>query len=262
MRTKALLLAVVALILAALACGPPETPALEPGALETAVAQTVQAQLAAGEPTDTPLPGVTETVPPAITDTPTPPVAPDTPIPTPTPTQVHTPTYTPTPTPTATPTETPVPCTIAIAPEFEARLNANPDVLLALGCPAAERQRTWAAEERFEHGRMFWQQDTDMIHILYDDGIFQIEPDQYVEGGPEDTCPEVGDAPAGLFKPVRGFNWQWCNTAGVRDALGWALEGEAGYEAVWQEFEHGHAFRSYAEHIFVFYDDDTWDYIE
>jgi len=43
------------IILAALACGPPaRTPTLEPGVLETAVAETVQAQLATGEPTNTP----------------------------------------------------------------------------------------------------------------------------------------------------------------------------------------------------------------
>ncbi len=256
MRTKTLLMAVVALILAVLACGPLETPTPEPGAVETAVAQTVQAQSATGEPTNTPSPGVIETVPPAVTDTPTPPVIPHTP----TPTQVHTPTHTPTP--TATPTKSTTPCPIAIAPEFEPRLNAHPDVLLALGCPAGERQQTWAAEERFQLGRMFWQQDTGMIHIVYDTGTFQIEPDQYVEGDPEDACPEVGEAPAGLFKPVRGFNWQWCNTAGVQDALGWALEGEAGHDTVWQEFEHGHAFQSLANHIFVFYDDGTWDYVE
>ena len=260
MRTKSLLMAVVALILAALACGPPaRTPTLEPGVLETAVAETVQAQLAAGEPTATPPPSVTETVPPVITDTPTPPVT----LHTPTSTPAHTPTHTPTSTPTATLTETPAPCAIATAPEFEPRLNAKPDILLALGCPTGERQQTWAAEERFQHGRMFWQQDTDMIHILYDDtGTFQMEPDQYVEGDPEDACPEVGDAPAGLFKPVRGFNWQWCNTTGVQDALGWALEGENGYDAVWQEFEHGHVLTSRANHIFVFYEDGTWDYIE
>lgn len=139
MRTKTVLASAVVLILVLLACGLPETPTLEPGAVGTAVAQTVQAELTAGEPADTPPPGVTETIPPAA---------------------------------------------------------------------------------------------------------------------------EVGNAPAGLFKPVRGFNWQWCNTASVRDGLGWALEGEAGYNTLWQEFEHGHAFQSRANHIFVFYDDGTWDYIE
>ncbi len=259
MRAKALLVAVVAFILAALACGPSGAPTLEPGVLETAVAQTVQAQLTTSEPTDQPPPEVTETPLPAITDTPTPSSPP--PV-----THMPTPTVTPsipTDTPTVVQTETPVSCAIDTASEFEPWLNAHPEILLTLGCPAGERQQTWAAEECFQHGRMFWQQDTGMIYILYDGtGTFQIEPDQYVEGDPEDACPEVGDVPAGLSKPVRGFNRQWCSTAGVRDGLGWALEEEAGYDAVWQEFDHGYVLQSRANHVFIFHDDETWDYIE
>ncbi|MFQ6100498.1 MAG: extracellular solute-binding protein [Anaerolineae bacterium] len=154
-----------------------------------------------------------------------------------------------------------VPCSIAIAPEFEERLDAYPDLLLALGCPIGEPLETWAAEEQFQNGRMFWQEDTLQIHIVYDIGTFQIEPDRYVEGDPEDACPDVGEAPEGLIKPVRGFNWHWCNTPGVRDALGWALEREMGYDAVWQELEHGHVLQSRLNDIFIFRDDGTWDYV-
>lgn len=248
-------LVVTILLLVALACGPSGTPTLEPSTLEAAVAQTVEAELTARAPTDTPSPEVTKTPTPVATDTPTP---------SPPSTATHTPTPAATaPAPTATPADTPTSsCPITVALEFAPRLDARPDVLLALGCPAGERKQTWAAEERFQLGRMFWQQDTGEIHITYDDGAFQVEPDQYHEGDPEYACPEAGPPPASLVMPRRGFGWHWCNTAGVRDALGWALEEEMGYDTVWQEFEHGHALQSRLDHIFIFYDDGTWDYIE
>jgi hypothetical protein len=111
---------------------------------------------------------------------------------------------------------------------------------------------------------MFWLQYPDTIHVLYDNnGTFQTMPDLYDGSDPDvDACPEVGSAPQGLFKPVRGFNRTWCNVTGVRYALGWALETEVGYDAVWQQFKHGHVLQSRADHIFVFYDDGTWGYIE
>jgi len=50
MRIKAMLIPIPVLILAAIACGLRETPTLPGGALETAVAETVQAQLVTFEP--------------------------------------------------------------------------------------------------------------------------------------------------------------------------------------------------------------------
>jgi hypothetical protein len=224
----------------------------------------------APQPTDTPQPTATATLLPTATSTPSPtPTATATPAPTATATATPTPSPIPTnPPPAATPTETPAPCLIPIAPEFYPRFNAHPDAVLSLGCPIAERRQTRIVEESFQCGRMFWQQDTDVIHILYDGSVvppartFRMVPDSYIEDDPEDACPEVGEAPEGLFKPVRGFNWQWCNIGGVRYGLGWALEEEVGCDAVWQEFEHGHVLQNRAAHIFIFYDDRTWHYIE
>ncbi len=206
-------------------------------------------------------------------------------IPSPVPTETATPTpgRTPTPSPTATatatprpvssaptniptmiPTATPTPCPIYITVEFS-RLYDYPGLLHTLGCPITGRQQTWAAEERFEHGRMFWQKEPDTIYALFlGRGTLQIMPDLYDESDPDkDACPDVGGAPEGLFKPVRGFNRHWCDTIGVRQALGWALEEEVGYEAVWQEFEHGRVFQSSKNLLFIFfYNDGTWGYIE
>jgi hypothetical protein len=110
---------------------------------------------------------------------------------------------------------------------------------------------------------MFWKQDRDLAYVLFNDsGTYQVKDDLYVEGDPDDACPEVGNAPVGLYKPVRGFNRQWCGDSGVRDGLGWALEMETGYDATWQAFEHGLVVLNRGNHIFVMYNDGTWDYIE
>jgi hypothetical protein len=273
MRARAWLILTATLVLVVPACRPAATPTLDPAAVETAVAQTVQARLAAetaeeaaeevaqevteeaaeaeGEPEDRPpdtsLPEPTATPSPAATDTPVP-----------SPTQPPA-----TATPTPLPTSTPVPCSIGIVPEFAPRLSARPDILDPLGCPTGERQPTWAAEQSFQHGRMFWQADTDLVSILFDaNGTFWAEPDRYVDGDPEDICPDAGGAPEGLFKPVRGFNWHWCNTPNVRASLGWALGQETGYDALWQPFESGYVLQGRANHLFVFYANGTWGYIE
>ena len=106
---------------------------------------------------------------------------------------------------------------------------------------------------------MFWRKGRDKAYILFDDsGTYQVEDDPYEEGDHDDACPEVGNAPEGLFKPVRGFNRQWCYAPGVRDKLGWALEEEEGYYATWQTFQHGDALANRDNHIFVLYDDERW----
>jgi hypothetical protein len=110
---------------------------------------------------------------------------------------------------------------------------------------------------------MLWKKDRDLAYILFNDsGTYLVEDDPYVEGDPDDACPEIGDAPDGLFKPVRGFNRQWCGNPDVRGGLGWALENEEGYDATWQEFRHGIVLLNRGNHVFVLYDDSTWQYIE
>jgi hypothetical protein len=154
-------------------------------------------------------------------------------------------------------------CSIPIGSAFADRLNARPDILSALGCPAAAPQTTWAAEQAFERGRMVWQQDTHQVYIMYHNGHrYELGLDPYIEGEPADGCPELGGAPAGLHKPVRGFNRQWCN-ASVRNQLGWGTENEHGFDAVWQRFAYGHVMLSREGHIYAFlYDSKTWKYVE
>jgi hypothetical protein len=222
--------------------------------------------------TASPTPSSTPTETPTTTSTPT-----ETPTPTASPTTTSTPTETPTststPRPTAAPTRvpptstftpTPTPCGIGIGTAFRDRLSSYPDLLSQLGCPTGDIRETWAAEQRFQGGRMFWQDDNDAVYILYDSyGSYSIGRDRYIEGDPDDGCPQLGDAPDRLFKPVRGFNRQWCNNYFVRDILNWALEEEVGYNAQWQPFERGHVWQSRADHLYVFlYDYWQWSYID
>jgi hypothetical protein len=183
--------------------------------------------------------------------------------PTATPVPTTTPTALPTRPPTKVPTPTPTPCTIALGSAFRFRLSSRPEATAALGCPLFGQQTMWTAEQVFQGGRMLWKKDRDLAYILFNDsGTYLVLDDPYIEGDPDDACPELGDAPEGLFKPVRGFNRQWCNTPDVRNRLGWALEKEAGYDATWQEFEDGLALLNRVEHIFILYEDGMWQYVE
>lgn len=169
----------------------------------------------------------------------------------------------PYPTRTPAPTSTPTPCPMGVGDAFQPRLGSHAEILAGLGCPITEQQSLWSAEQVFQHGRMLWREDRNEAYILYDDtSTYQVEDDPFVEGDPADDCPEVGDAPEGLYKPVRGFNRQWCNVPGVRDRLGWALENEVGYGTMWQTFAHGMVVLNRGDHIFVLYDDGTWDFVD
>jgi hypothetical protein len=108
---------------------------------------------------------------------------------------------------------------------------------------------------------MFWQEDTDMIHVVYGDGSYLFLSDEWEEGDPEYTCPGEGPPPVGLVMPKRGFGWHWCNTPGIRAGLGWGLKEEQGHQAVWQNFEHGRVLEDRQGVLFVFYEDGSWDTI-
>jgi hypothetical protein len=117
-------------------------------------------------------------------------------------------------------------------------------------CPLKPAATTWAAEQRFEHGRMIWLQGLpaesthdgvaqgQTIYVLYyadslqNYGEVGIFADTFVDGDPESDPSIV--PPAGLQQPVRGFGKVWRNNSAVRSRLGWALESEQGYDAAYQ----------------------------
>jgi len=314
MRARIVFLVAGSLLLAAPACRPGRTPTPETAAIDTAVAQTVQARLAEEAPSNTPVAGATDTdspdpsptpeptetprtttelptntatpvpttVPPTdtliptqapatgtsviptaapATNTPAPTSAPATATPAPVTATAEPPTETPTQVPTAPapPAPPPAVCSLPVAPQFSARLEAAPDILIALGCPIEPVRETWAAEQRFQFGGMLWQQDLNVIHIVYGNGTYELVVDQWEEGDPDYLCPEQGPAPTGLVMPKRGFGWHWCAAPAVRAGLGWALEEEQGYQATWQDFERGHLQLNRENVLFVFFDDGTWD---
>ncbi len=153
--------------------------------------------------------------------------------------------------PTGIPTSTALPGPTSLAEGLTIRLSTpdpSPD------CPdhypwffenkvaecAAPVLNTWAAMQRFEHGLMVWFQEGGLTYVLVDDGSlfkpFDIAVDtgeSYLPGLAPDLIPPDGRAmPEGGFEKfwrgrVPGYEW-------VQPQLGWALQSEAGYSALWQ----------------------------
>jgi hypothetical protein len=112
------------------------------------------------------------------------------------------------------------------------------------------------AEQAFEHGRMIWRGDGKRIYVLYEDNTWADHEDTF----DADTDPiSTGlQPPAGLQEPVFGFGKVWREQAGVRDGLGWAMEGEQGYEGGIQRFAWGQKLWA-REGVYLLRDDGTWE---
>lgn len=101
--------------------------------------------------------------------------------------------------------------------------------------PAADYSIVQAAFMPFERGFMFWLQDTSQIIVLSNSesdlaGTFSVYQDTWREGMPE-SDPSI-QPPEGFVQPDRGFGQAWRTYPGVRDSLGWAIEGAHGYTAL------------------------------
>jgi hypothetical protein len=114
-------------------------------------------------------------------------------------------------------------------------------------CPYRPAGFSWAAEQRFENGRMIWLQEIPgestsagmaegpLIYVLYDEGPFPRWvrfADTWTDGQPESDPAII--PPPGLYQPIRGFGRLWREDVGVRDRLGWALAPEQGFEGAYQ----------------------------
>jgi predicted Ser/Thr protein kinase len=208
------------------------------------------------EPTATPAPSATSTLPPTelptgtaevptdtpvpVTDTAQPPT--DTPVP---PTDTPTSTATPSPTPTTPP---PPPCAFPAQGLFASLWQTYRS---ELGCPLYSQPKVIQdAEQTFDNGHMFWREDNDHVYVVYEQGglsgTYQFFVDLWSEGDPEYSC--VAYPPPGRLQPKRGFGAAWCQLGGSSAAIGWALAEEAGFGAgygdpVVQDFERGMIFR-------------------
>ena len=100
--------------------------------------------------------------------------------------------------------------------------------------PTPTRAQLQVAEERFEHGRMFWLQPNDQIWVVVEaeDGSqkWSVYADTFVEGEVE-FDPTLEPPEEGLQQPIRGFGKLWRENLEVQEALGWAVDIEYGYIA-------------------------------
>ena len=152
---------------------------------------------------------------------------------------------TPTPIP---PTRTPVPratlrpsaaaCAPPAGPSF-VEVWANLGLDERTGCPTAPEKGITTSYQPFEHGFMFWRQDTRQIYAVYDDGLWQVFQDTWQEGEPEYSCPDDSTPRRTPPTPRRGIGKAWCTQPGVRDKLGRALQDENGNTRPVQDFQQG-----------------------
>ena len=99
--------------------------------------------------------------------------------------------------------------------------------------PTTTVSQVQVAEERFQHGRMFWLLPVEQIWVMVEDsndptrGIWTVYNDTFVDGEPESDPSLV--PPDGLVQPERGFGKLWRENPDVKAAVGWALEAEFGH---------------------------------
>ena len=111
------------------------------------------------------------------------------------------------------------------------------------GCPDQVALASFATTETFEHGLMIYVQDLKQIYVFYGGDptltAFDVFPDPYVPGTTPRTDPSIVP-PAGRYQPELGFGTVWRGAYDdrtvmpVRDALGWALNKEYGFNTRYQ----------------------------
>lgn len=202
------------------------------------------------------LPDATKAVEVTPTETAVPPTetaVPPTPIPTNTavpPTDTPRPAPTFTPEPTRTPTPAVASCSYSATNSFA---NTYQSFQSQLGCPTGNAWNSWSAKEPFERGYMFWQESTDKIYVLYNNGNWARYDDIWVEGDPEFSCGTQQSPPT----PKRGFGKIWCTKSGVQAGLGNATAGESGEDTTMQAFANGFIWQTSLGR-YVLYNDGTW----
>jgi len=171
------------------------------------------------------------------------------------------PTALPTRPPTIPPTPAPSPSPTACPPPAASFGAAYARWRSQLGCPVASAAETWMAIQRFEHGWMFWSQDSAEIHVLIAAGgstKWLRYADTWAEGQP-DRDPSL-TPPAGLQQPVRGFGKVWREQlGGPASAIGWAVEAEQGYGGTRQRFSNGMLLAGPGSQAFALFADGHWE---
>jgi hypothetical protein len=147
----------------------------------------------------------------------------------------------------------PAPCPAVTGP-FAAIWQAEQDTL---GCASNAAHTSSMAHEHFEHGQMFWREDTDYIFVLYNNGTSASYPDIWQAGDPEYSCPDSAPT-SSPPSPRMGFGKIWCSYPEVRNGLGWATDYERGFDGTVQDFERGTILRTDTGETYVLYGDGAW----
>lgn len=144
-----------------------------------------------------------------------------------------------------------------------ATLTATPDPF-----PTPVVGQVFVADQKFEFGRMFWIQPVNQIWVITtQDGnnLWEVYEDTFQDGMPE-TDPSI-TPPRGLLQPERGFGKLWRENPQVREALGWALSSELGYNTRYEyhaggTIEEGIFVASYGYHTLEDIEKRTFQFIE
>ena len=100
-------------------------------------------------------------------------------------------------------------------------------------CPAGLPIISAAAEQPFEGGVLIWLEEIDSVLVFYDHGRWLRFDDTWSEDQPQSDPSLV--PPTGRFQPIRGFGKIWREQPDVREALGWAMGVELGFESTFQD---------------------------
>jgi len=143
---------------------------------------------------------------------------------------------TPSPVP---PSPTACPSTISVGGDFGLAYTTA-KLQQGLGCPTTGERSLKTSYEPFEHGFMFWREDTTQVYAFYGvDNTWQEFTDTYVDGQPEYSCPNASTPSTAPPTPKRGLGKVWCTQPDVRSRLGKALSDEIGNTRSLQDFQNG-----------------------
>lgn len=124
-----------------------------------------------------------------------------------------------------------------ITPSATPTITPTPDPF-----PTQVKAKIYVAEQRFEHGWMFWLQPNSQIWVLTVDdagnNIWTVYDDTFVEGQAEYDPQLI--PPEGRQQPIRGFGKLWRENLEVRQQIGWALELERGHTSRYVYKQGGH----------------------
>ncbi len=117
----------------------------------------------------------------------------------------------------------------------------------------------------FEHGYMFWLEDTNQIMVLVngstlDSGTQTQYQDTWREGMPE-TDPSL-TPPEGFTQPTRSFGQAWRTYPGVKDSLGWSIGESVNFTALVVRHQDRTIINGPDNRVYEFAGDGTWAVID